>query len=80
MDYERFDGDAPSSKNNGENGSAEISLSAVVSVSSSAKIEDTQIQVDDISGPSLTIYNAETKEGLEYIDDPSRKPQLHGLK
>ncbi|WAQ99181.1 TPTE2-like protein [Mya arenaria] len=83
MDYEKFDDDSATDEaaNKGK-GSAEISPSEVVNVSSSGKIDDVQIQVEKKTdeGPTLTIYNADTKKGVEYIDDPSERPQLYGVK
>ena len=58
---------------NEENLSAQISPSESKSVSSDGKIEDVVIEVDKKPGESgLTIYDTKTKEGIDYIEDPSK--------
>ncbi|KAL4230685.1 Phosphatidylinositol 3 [Mactra antiquata] len=71
MDYEKFDDNSTS---------AQISPSENISASSSGVIDDVQIQVDKEKESGLTIYNNETQNDLEYVDDPgSREVPRSGI-
>ena len=61
-DYERF----------GSSDEKSSSVMPEVSENEVAEINDAQIKTDKANETGLTIYDTETKENLEYIDDPSK--------
>ena len=61
-DYERFDGNADKIS----------SVMPEVSENEVGEITDVQIKTEKAGETTLTIYDTETKENLEYIEDPSK--------